>query len=475
MNPPSASRNPQFPTRRQLIQRMACGVGGLGLAACLGEQSLLAAADSKGPHHAPKAKSLIFLNMMGGPTQFETFDYKPDMHKWAGKEPPVSSRQDGTVRFNPGSTIIPPLFPYLRSPKCDVATTELFPHMAKVLDELCVIRTMVGDSPAHPGGQQQAITGHARQAMPSFGSWISYGLGSANKNLPAFVYLAEGNHHGSGFLPAETQGMPVGAKMPNLKRPAAVSEAQQRSQLDFLAELNRDFAARNAGVDPLAARIEAAELAYRMQMSCPEAVDLSKETKATLDLYGLGGGKAAPAKAVSRSLSYAPEDFASMCLVARRLVQRGVRVITICIGGRRGWDQHSQLKTAVVHNAHVVDQGMAALLTDLKAHGLLDSTLVMWGGEFGRTPYAQGADGRDHFARGFTYWLAGGGVKKGIYYGETDEVGLNITKDPVHFHDLHATVLWLMGLDPARLTYRYSGRDQRLTDVDGKVVRGLIA
>jgi hypothetical protein len=311
--------------------------------------------------------------------------------------------------------------------------------------------------------------------MPSIGSWITYGLGSANKDLPAFVYLAEGQHHGSGFLPAQTQGMPVGSKMPNLKRPTLVSEAQQRGQLDLLAQLNRDFAARNPGEDPLAARVEAAELAFRMQMSCPEAVDLSKESKTTLDLYGISGGKPAAGRPAARALSYTAQDFATMCLVARRLVERGVRVITICVGGRRGWDQHSTLKPAVEHNAGVVDQGMAALLTDLRAHGLLDSTLVMWGGEFGRTPYAQGKDGRDHFAKGYTYWLAGGGVKKGTYYGETDEVGMTITKDPVHIHDLHATVLHLMGLDPEKLTYRYGGRDQRLTDVSGKVIPGLIA
>lgn len=465
-------------SRRELVQRLACGVGGLGLASLLAEQPAFAATDRNappGPHHTPKAKSLIFLNMMGGPTQFETFDYKPDMHKWAGKEPPLNSAQQGTVRLNAGSTIIPPLFPYIRSPNSDVATTAVFPHMAKMLDELCVIRSMVGDTPAHPSGQQQAMTGYARQPMPSIGSWISYGLGSANKNLPTFVCLAEGPHHGSGFLPAATHGMPVGARMPNLKRPTALTESQQRGQLDILAELNRDFAARNPGEDALAARIEAAELAFRMQMSCPEVVDLSKESRATLELYGISGAKGTAQKAVARSLSYGPEDFATMCLVARRLVQRGVRVVTICVGGRRGWDQHGNLKAAVEHNARVVDQGMAALLADLKSHGLLDSTLVMWGGEFGRTPYAQGTDGRDHFARGFTYWLAGGGAKKGIYYGETDAVGLTITKDPVHFHDLHATALHLMGLDPARLTYRYAGRDQRLTDVHGKVVPGLIA
>jgi len=400
-------------SRREVIQQMACGVGGLGLAARLAEQGVLAATETgKRPHHAPKAKTLIFLNMMSGPTQFETFDYKPDMAKWGGKEPPsIAGRQEGTVRLSAGSTIVPPLFKYLRSKNSDVATTEVFPEMARVLDELCVIRSMVADTPAHPSGQRQAMTGYSRQPMPNLGSWITYGLGSANKDLPAFVNLAEGGNYGSGFLPAETQGMGIGAKMPNLKPSNLMTPAQQRSQLDFLGELNRGFAARNRLEDPLNARVEAAELAFRMQMSCPEAVDLTKESKATLDLYGINGGKQT-AKSSSRSLGYTPEAFGTMCLIARRLVERGVRVITICVGGRRGWDQHGNLKPSLEHNAAVIDQGMAALITDLRRVGLLDSTLVMWGGEFGRTPYAQGKDGRDHFAKGFTYWLAGGAMMR---------------------------------------------------------------
>jgi len=460
--------------RRDFVQSLACGVGGLGLAATLADEAH--ASSAKKPHHAPKAKSLIFLNMMGGPTQFETFDYKPEMAKHDGKDPSnIVGRQEGTVRFNPGSKITAPQFKYLRSKSSDVTTTEVFPQMAEVLDELCVIRSMVADAPDHPSGQRQALTGYARQPMPSIGSWLLYGLGSENKNLPGFVYLAEGTHHGSGFLPGETQGMPVGMKVPNLKRPNTITEGAQREQLDLLAGLNRDFAGRNPGAGALDARIEAAELAFRMQMSCPEAVDLSKESKATLDLYGISGGKPGVDKPAARALSYTAQDFATMCLTARRLVERGVRVVTICVGGRRGWDQHNNLKESVQHNAGVIDRGMAALLTDLKRSGLLDSTLVMWGGEFGRTPYAQNGNGRDHFARGFTYWLAGGGAKKGVYYGETDEIGQTITKNPVHVHDLHATVLHLMGLDPEKLTFKYGGRDQRLTDVSGKVVPGIIA
>ena len=467
--------NSSLPSRRSMLQQMACGVGGLGLATLLADEAHAdAASGPPGPHHAAKAKSLIFLNMQGGPTQFETFDYKPEMAKYDGKEPPVSARQDGTVRFIPGSTITAPLFKYLRHKNSAVATTEVFPHMAGVLDELCAIRSMQVDSPAHPSGQTQAMTGYVRPGMPSFGSWLLYGLGSANKNLPGFVYLAEGHRHGSAFLPAQTQGMPVGAKVPNIRRANTTTEAQQRELLDNLAKLNGAFAAQHPGESVLDARIEAAELAFRMQMACPEAVDVAKESASTLALYGITGSKKTE-KAVRGGLSQSTEEFSTMCLVARRLVQRGVRMVTIGIGGRRGWDQHGNLKASVAHNAGVIDQGVAALIKDLKTHGLLESTIVMWGGEFGRTPYAQGKDGRDHFAKGFTYWLAGGGARRGVYYGETDELGLTITKDPVHLHDLHTTILHLMGLDHEKLTYRYAGRDHRLTDVNGHVVPGLIA
>lgn len=459
-------------SRRTALQQMACGVGGLGLATLLADE---ARAASPGPHHPAKAKSLIFLNMQGGPTQFETFDYKPEMAKYDGMDPPVSNKQAGTVRLNPGSKITAPLFKYLRHPKSEVATTEVFPRMAEVLDELCAIRTMQVDSPAHPQALTQSMTGYARQGMPSFGSWIMYGLGSANKNLPGFVYLAEPYGHGSSFLPADFQGMPVGDKVPNLKSAAGYNGAYQRDMLDALAKVNANFAAQHPAESALNARIEAAELAFRMQTSGPEVIDLSKESKQTLELYAISGGKKPLDKPTSRALSYTTEDFSTKCLIARRLVERGVRVVTIGVGGRRGWDQHGSLRSSIEHNARVTDAGIAALITDLKRTGLLESTIVMWGGEFGRTPYAQGKDGRDHFAKGFTYWLAGGGAKKGVYYGETDETGSNIVKDPVHIHDLHATVLHLMGLDHQKLTYKYAGRDQTLTDVNGQVVKGLIA
>lgn len=424
----------------------------------------------------PKAKSLIFLNMKGGPSQFETFDYKPDMAKWDGKAPPIPENKAGLTKFAPTSTIVAPRFKYLNAKRSDLKVAEPFPLTAGILDELCVIRSMHGDSPAHGPGVTQSMTGHTRPGMPSFGSWLMYGLGSANKNLPGFVYLAEGFEHQSAFLPAVCQGMPVGTKVPNLKRSALQTEASQRELLDHLAEVNRGYASHHPHESSLAARIEAAELAFRMQAACPEAVDLTTETKETLTAYGLSGAKA-PAAAGRVGMPLAKEEFAAMCLTARRLVERGVRVVTVMVGGRNGWDQHSRLKDGILANAAIIDQAVSALITDLKSRGLLESTIVMWGGEFGRTPYAQGAgaDGRDHFAKAYTYWLAGGGFKKGIYHGETDELGMTITKDPVHVRDLHATILQQFGIDHRKLTFRYSGRDQSLTDVDGHIIPGLIS
>ncbi|MDX1948779.1 MAG: DUF1501 domain-containing protein [Pirellulaceae bacterium] len=469
---------PALVSRRVALSQLAIGVGGIGLAAVLGkegfaaEASPLLAANSApvAPHHAPRAKSLIFLNMQGGPSQFETFDFKPAMDHYAGKAIP----QELSVRF-PGK-ILPSAFRFSRHGQSGLEISNSLPHLGTVADELCVIKSMVCDSQAHPSGQVQALTGYARGAMPCLGSWILYGLGSANDNLPGFVYLANGYSHGSAFLPAETQGMPIGQKLPNVRRAAGMTEPQQREMLDLLAKVNRQYAAEHPADDVLNARIEAAELAFRMQVASPEAVDLTQESQATLDLYGItdNDGLGSKTKKGGRGLSETRQDFGSMCLIARRLVERGVRVVTICVGGRRGWDQHSNLKEALEQNCLVIDQPMAALLKDLKSHGLLDSTLVMWGGEFGRTPYAQNDNGRDHFHKGYTYWLAGGGVKGGLSYGTTHELGLDVAENKVHVHDLHATLLWQLGLDPERLTFRYGGRDQRLTDTSGKVVRAIL-
>ncbi len=457
---------PTLLSRRQMVSGLACGIGGIGLGTLLAEETLESA--SAKTHHPPRAKSLIFLNMQGGPSQFETFTYKPELNRHAGKEVKVEGAR------NAGLFVMPHAFQMHQYGEAGHYASELFPHMSGVMDELCILESMYSEDNNHPGAQREVLTGFNRRPMPCFGSWISYGLGRANENLPAFVYLANGQHHGSAFLPAQHQGMPVGSGLRNV-RPYLSPEAQ-REQLDLMGELNRMQFGRRDDLSELNARIEAAELAFRMQMSAPEAVDLSQETEQTLAMYGVTGTKQLPR--LSRTLTESTEDFARMCLTARRLVERGVRVISISVGGRRGWDQHGNLRASLKRNAAIVDQPIAALLKDLRQRGLLDSTLVLWGGEFGRTPTAENAeqtDGRAHHPRGYTMWLAGGGVKAGITYGKTDELGASIAEDKVHIHDLHATLLWLMGLDHRQLTYRYGGRDQTIADIHGKVVEGIFA
>lgn len=457
---------PALWNRRQMVSGLACGIGGVGLGALLADEALSGAAQKT--HHQPRAKSLIFLNMQGGPSQFETFTYKPELNKHAGKEVKVEGAR------NAGLFVMPHAFEMSQHGEAGHYASELFPHMAKVMDELCIIESMYSEDNNHPGAQREVLTGFNRRPMPCFGAWISYGLGRANENLPAFVYLANGQHHGSGFLPAQHQGMPIGNGLRNIR--PYLSPEDQRSQLDMMARLNRLQIGQRDDASELDARIEAAELAFRMQMSAPEAVDLSQETPETLAMYGVTGTKQPPK--LSRTLSESPADFATMCLTARRLVERGVRVVSISVGGRRGWDQHGNLRASLKRNAAITDQPIAALLMDLRRRGLLDSTLVLWGGEFGRTPTAENAeqtDGRAHHPRGYTMWLAGGGVKAGTTYGKTDELGAKIAENKVHIHDLHATLLWLMGLDHRQLTYRYGGRDQTIADIHGKVVDGIFA
>lgn len=452
-------------SRREAIQHLACGIGGVALSTLFADQVLAGSAETTGPHHPPRAKSLIFLNMQGGPSQFETFTYKPELNRNAGKEVEVPGAR------NAAKTIMPHAFGMQQYGEAGHYASDILPHMSTVLDELCVIESMYSEDNNHPGAQREVLTGFNRRPMPCFGAWITYGLGSENRDLPGFVYLANGFRHDSAFLPARYQGMPVGTQMRNMK--AWRSREQQRAQLDLTTKLNRLQIEQRDDADDLNARIEAAELAFRMQMSAPEAVSFNDETPATLAMYGVTGTKKQPRQ--SRTLEQSTADFGAMCLTARRLVERGVRVISISVGGRRGWDQHSRLRAGLQHNANVVDQPIAALINDLKQRGLLDSTLVLWGGEFGRTPTAENGDGRNHHPRGYTMWLAGGGVKRGFTYGKTDELGVGIVENKVHIHDLHATLLWLMGLDHRRLTYRYGGRDQTIADIHGNVVKGIFA
>ena len=418
----------------------------------------------KRTHHAAKAKRVIFLFMPGGPSQIDTFDPKPQLTKDDGKpSPKLYLGQQRSLLASP--------WKFQQYGESGLEVSELFPHTAQCVDNLCVIRSMVTDDPNHPGGCLLMNTGERVSSRPSLGSWVTFGLGTENRNLPGFVAIGPGpiiegaRQYGASFLPATFQGTFVSnidQPLKNLKSP--VGQDQQRRELTALARLNEIHRANRMDDSRLNARIDSFELAYRMQTSAPEAFSLAGETAETGRLYGLD--------------QPATETFGKQCMLARRLVERGVRFVQLyhTTGGFQPWDQHSDLKGGHEKNALATDRPIAGLLTDLKQRGLLEDTLVIWGGEFGRTPAREGtANGRDHHPFGFTMWMAGGGVKRGIAYGATDEYGWDAVEKPVHVHDLHATILHLLGLDHERLTYRFAGRDFRLTDVYGNVVDGILA
>jgi hypothetical protein len=461
-------------TRRQLLFRSGGGFGALALAALCCDESVPASernsdavADplaARRPHFTATAKRVIFLFMPGGPSQVDTFDPKPRLTQDNGKpSPKLYLGQQRNLLASP--------WKFQRYGESGLEVSELFPHTAGCIDDLCVIRSMVTDDPNHPGGCLLMNTGERVSSRPSVGSWVTYGLGTENRNLPGFVAIGPGpiiegaRQYGASFLPAAYQGTFVSnldQPLKNLKGP--VASDQQRRELDALARLNELHRADRADDSRLSARINSFELAYRMQVAAPEAFDLAGETPATAQLYGLD--------------QPATEIFGKQCLLARRLVERGVRFVQLyhTTGGFQPWDQHSGLKAGHEKNAQATDRPIAGLLRDLKQRGLLEDTLVIWGGEFGRTPACEGAaDGRDHHPFGFTMWLAGGGVKRGVAYGATDEFGWDAVENPVHVHDLHATILHLLGLDHERLTYRFAGRDFRLTDVYGNVMDGILA
>jgi hypothetical protein len=407
--------------------------------------------------------------MHGGVSQIDTFDPKPALDRMHGQPLPIAKP---SVQFAETGNLLKSPWSFKQYGQSGLPVSELFPHVAQSIDDLCVVRSMHADQSAHGGALLQLHTGSATFVRPGLGSWLVYGLGTENRNLPGYVTicptLAHGGvqNFGSAFLPAATQGTRIGnasvpasrAAIRNIRseeRPLAL----QRRELDLLKELNQDHL-NAAGPDPrLEGQIQNFELAFRMQTEAPELMDLSKETKATRDLYGVDEA--------------ATDNFGRQCLLARRFSERGVRVVQ-CTHSYK-WDQHSALKRDHEKNAREVDKPIAGLLRDLKSRGLLDDTLVLWATEFGRTPCAQGTDGRDHNPHGFTVWLAGGGVKGGTAYGATDEWGYYAVENKVHMHDLHATLLHLMGLEHTKLTYRYGGRDHRLTDVAGNVVRGILA
>ena len=455
-------------SRREVLRRAGAGFGSLALAALLAED---AAADklapdslvSRLPHLPARARRVIFLFMPGGPSQVDTFDPKPRLNQDHGK--PAPKKYLGQTR-----KLLASPWQFRKQGESGLEVSELFPHVGATVDQLCVIRSMVGDDVNHPGGCLLMNTGERVATRPSLGAWVTYGLGTENQNLPGFIAVGPGpliegaRQYGAAFLPAAYQGTFVSdLKNPisNLKN-VQVGPERQRRELDALRRLNEMHLDCRADDSRLSARIESFELAFRMQSEAPDAFDLARETEPTKRLYGIGND--------------ATDVFGRQCLLARRLVERGVRFVQLyhTTGGFQPWDQHSDLKGGHAKNALATDRPIAGLLQDLQARGLLDETLVIWGGEFGRTPAAEGTDGRDHHPYGFTMWLAGGGVRRGLAYGATDEFGWDAIQDRVHVHDLHATILHLLGLDHEKLTYRHSGRDYRLTDVYGNVVTGVI-
>jgi hypothetical protein len=452
-------------TRRQALRRFANDFGVLGLASLLGDHAAAA------PHFAARARRVIFLFMSGGPSQVDLFDPKPRLAEMNGR--PLPFAKPKLERTKTGNLFASP-YRFQKHGQSGIEVSELLPHLAGCVDDLCVIRSMVADNINHNGACLQMNTGEQAFSRPALGSWLLYGLGSENRNLPGFVVLSPAQPAqgaplwSSSFLPAEYQGTLVS----DLRRPVAnlanprFGADEQREQLDWLRELNQRHAAERAEDSRLSARIEAFELAFRMQREAPEAFDLRGESEATKKLYGLD--------------QPVTEIFGQQCLLARRLVERGVRMVQVYHTQTKHrsscqlWDQHAKLATELPNNCAATDQPIAALLKDLKSRGLLEDTLVIWGGEFGRTPTGEGADGREHHPFGFTMWLAGAGIKGGHVHGATDDFGWHAVQDKVHVHDLHATILHLLGLDHERLLYRYGGRDYRLTDVHGRVVHEIL-
>jgi hypothetical protein len=462
-----------------MLAQCANGFGAVALAALLGEWNNFAAGTRPAAtgaleslHHAPRAKTVIFLYMDGGPSQMDTFDPKPLLNKEHGQ--PFKMSIEPTQFNNNGATFGCP-WKFKNYGQSGIPVSELFPHVAECVDELAIIRSMTSNFSEHTSANYFLHTGSGLQGRPSMGAWLGYGLGSECDNLPGFVVLHGGlmppggmDCFGSGFLPATFQGSffkPEGEPIANL-RSREKNGAVSQNKRTLLQQLDDAFLSRAGHADAIESAITNAELAFRMQSSVPELADLSQETAATRKLYGLDAGYEQT------------RIFAAECLLARRLIERGVRFVELTcpqISGEDRWDAHSSLKTNHERNARAVDQPIAGLLRDLKSRGLLDTTLIVWAGEFGRTPFAQGSNGRDHDPFAFSLWLAGGGIRGGTIYGRTDEYGYKVVENKLTIHDLHATMLHLLGVDHKQLTYRFSGRDMRLTDVHGEVVPDILA
>jgi len=473
-----------FPSRRRFLQQLGMGCGSLALATLLHEEGLLAAPEqpqpmnARGPHFPARARSVIWLFQTGGPSQVDTFDYKPELQRRDGQT--LAGADPSTGFFTTSGRCLKSPFRFSQHGQSGTWISELFPHLSRHADDMAFLHSCYSSQNNHAPASLEISCGMNRPGYPSMGSWINYGLGSMNQNLPAFVVMHDTKPRGDdgiwspGFLPKTFQPLLLDARrreeIANLSRSAGLTDPQQRAQLDILRQLNETHQQRHPLEGDLAARIQSYELAYRMQTAAPEALDIAREPEMVRDLYGINRRESA---VVGRQ-----------CLIARRLVERGVRFVQIFSSASKisggavndvPWDGHSDIDVNHRDCAATNDQPVAGLLSDLKARGLLDSTLVIWGGEFGRTSDSQGSKGRDHNPHAHTIWMAGGGVRGGVHYGSTDEFGYKAVENRVSVHDLQATVLHLMGLEHTRLTYRFNGRNFRLTDVAGNVIREIIA
>ncbi len=467
--------DPRSIGRRWFLEQCGVGLGVMALARLLDQAGYASTpADHplapRVPHYPPRAKNIIFLFMAGAPSHLELFDYKPELARFDGTLPPPELIKDYRAAFiKPSSKLLGPKFEFSRHGQSGAELSELLPHTAGIVDDIAIVKSMVTDAFNHAPAQLLMNTGMQQFGRPSMGAWVTYGLGSEARDLPAFVVFSSGTKGpscgdscwGSGFLPTVYQGVKfrsAGDPVLYLSSPRGMDREADQDSLNSIRRLN-EMRLDVTGDPEISTRISSYEMAFRMQTSVPELMDLSEEPQDVLDLYGAEPGKA---------------SFANNCLLARRLVERGVRFVQLY---HEAWDQHADLARDIQKNCLNTDRASAALIKDLKRRGLLEDTLVIWGGEFGRTPMVQGGDGdgRDHHPNAFTLWLAGGGIKSGITLGETDELGFNVVSDPVHVHDLQATILHLLGFDHTRLTYRFQGRDFRLTDVHGNVVEKLLA
>ncbi len=454
--------------RRWFLEQCGVGLGAAALTSLCADASTNPLAP-KQPHHAAKAKRVIYLFMAGAPSHLEMFDYKPQLAKFDGTLPPADLLKGYRAAFiNPNSKLLGPKFKFAKHGQNGAELSELLPHLATVVDDIAILKGMQTDAFNHAPAQILMNTGSQQFGRPSMGAWSTYGLGAETQDLPAFVVFSSGKKGpsggnscwGSGFLPTVHQGVQFrgsGDPVLYLSNPKGVDAELQRDSLDAVQKLNQ-MRLDTVGDPEIATRISSFEMAYRMQTSAPELMDISKEPKHVLEMYGAEPGK---------------PSFANNCLLARRLVERGVRFVQLF---HEAWDQHGSLVKDIKINCQDTDQACAALVKDLKQRGMLEDTLVIWGGEFGRTPMVQGgSDGRDHHPNAFTMWLAGGGVKPGMVMGESDELGFNVVKEKVHVHDLHATILHLLGFDHTKLTYKFQGRNYRLTDVAGEIVQQMLA